>query len=56
MQRRDKNSLEYKIETYPLSIVNTQDFQNTMNKNAMDGWALKHIFTTVVKIVTIWEK
>jgi hypothetical protein len=62
MQKRDKkeydNNLTYKAETYPLNIVNnTQDFEDTLNRNALEGWRLKHAFTTIgLKLVTIWDK
>jgi hypothetical protein len=33
-----------------------QDFEDTLNKNAVEGWRFKHTFITALKLVTIWEK
>jgi hypothetical protein len=47
----------YEVDTYPLSILNVQDFEDALNSRAGEGWGLKHIFTTVgLKLVVIWEK
>jgi len=54
--KKDDNNLTYAVKTYPLNTVNLQDFENTLNENAMEGWRLKHTFITALKIVTIWEK
>lgn len=48
---------QYRVETFPLSLINIPDFENALNGIAKEGWRLKQIFTTAgLKIVTIWEK
>ena len=52
-----KSNFQYKVETFPLSIINLTGFENTLNAIAQEGWELKHTFTTTgLKLVTIWEK
>ena len=53
--RREKHT--YKVDTYPISILNIQGFEDILNKNAGEGWGLKHILTTVgLKLIVIWER
>lgn len=52
-----KGICRYRVNTYPLSILNVLDFEDILNKIAGEGWELKHIFVTVgMKLVTIWER
>lgn len=49
---------QYKVETFPLSLINIPDFENALNEITKEGWGLKQIFTTTVglKVITVWEK
>jgi len=48
---------KYRVHTFPMSLINIPDFEDTLNEIAKEDWSLKHIFTTAgLKVVTIWEK
>lgn len=56
-EAQTKGNAVYRVEVYPLSIINIKDFEDILNSIAAEGWGLKHTFTTTgLKLVTIWER